>query len=89
VATTEDLFDDPHLNSGGRLLEVELEGGRRTRVPRLPIEIGTHDLGLRRQPPQTGAHTREVLAELGLTEAELDALEARGIIECSRPAGAG
>jgi crotonobetainyl-CoA:carnitine CoA-transferase CaiB-like acyl-CoA transferase len=88
VATTEDLFDDPHLNSGGRLLEVELEGGLRTRVPRLPIEIGTHDLGLRRQPPQTGAHTREVLAELGLTEAELDALEARGIIQCGPPAGA-
>ena len=81
VATTEDLFDDPHLNAGGRLLEVELPGGLRTRLPRLPLELGRHDFGLRRQPPRIGQHTREILRELGLDEARLDALEARGIIE--------
>ena len=80
VATSEDLFDDPHLNAGGRLLEVRLSSGLRTRLPRLPIEVGRHDFGLRRQPPEIGAHTVEILREIGLGGRELADLEARGII---------
>ena len=85
VATTEDLFDDPHLNQGGRLLDVELPGGIRTRLPRLPLEIGAHDLGLRRHPPSIGEHTREILAEAGLSPEEIAALERDGIIACEPP----
>jgi len=89
VATAEDRFDDPHLNANGRLLDVELSGGLHTRLPRLPLELGGHDLGLRRQPPGIGQHTREVLVELGLSEAELSDLEARGIVRAApRPAPA-
>ena len=36
------------------------------KIPRLPIEIGDHDLALRRQAPAIGEHTAEILAELGL-----------------------
>jgi crotonobetainyl-CoA:carnitine CoA-transferase CaiB-like acyl-CoA transferase len=88
VATSEDLFDDPHLNAGGRLLDVELPGGLRTRLPRLPLELGGRAPGLSRQPPQIGQHTREVLAGLGLDDARLADLEARGIIRSSLPAAA-
>ena len=31
-------------------------------------------------PPRLGEHTREVLAELGLTQAEIDALGKRGVV---------
>ncbi len=82
VATVEDLFDDPHLNEGGRLVEVELPGGGTARLPRLPLEIGGHDFGLRRQPPRVGQHTREVLDEAGFAAAEIAALEAQGAIRC-------
>jgi crotonobetainyl-CoA:carnitine CoA-transferase CaiB-like acyl-CoA transferase len=81
VATSEDLFDDPHLNAGGRLLDVDLGGGVHCPLPRLPIEMDGHDLGLRRQPPRVGQHTREILRELGLNEARLNDLEARGVIQ--------
>jgi crotonobetainyl-CoA:carnitine CoA-transferase CaiB-like acyl-CoA transferase len=58
--------------------------GTMTKLPRLPVEIGDHDLGLRRQPPTVGEHTREVLAELGLDDRAIDALEANGIIVAER-----
>ncbi len=84
VAKTEDLFDDPQLNAHGRLLDVELPGGIRTRLPRLPIEVGGHDLGLRRQPPEVGQHTRQILAELGLSEGEIAELEREGVVAAPR-----
>lgn len=80
VAKTEDLFSDPHLNANGRLLDVELPGGIKTRLPRLPIEVGAHDLGLRRQPPDIGEHTREILEEAGLDNSEISALQDKGVI---------
>lgn len=64
IARTEDLFDDPQLNEGGSLLEVTLPDGRATKLPRLPMLIGTHDLGLRNEAPQVGEHTREILQTL-------------------------
>ena len=88
VAPTEDLFDYPHLNAGGRLVEVELPGGIRTRLPKLPIEMGHHDFTLRMQPPALGEHTREVLAGIGLSEMEISHLEAEGVVKCAAPPSA-
>jgi crotonobetainyl-CoA:carnitine CoA-transferase CaiB-like acyl-CoA transferase len=89
VARTRDLFDDPQLNAHGRLVPTRMPDGTMTKLPRLPVEIGTHDLGLRRQPPTVGEHTREVLAELGLDDREIDALEGKRVIVAGgRPAAA-
>ncbi|HEX8165115.1 MAG TPA: CaiB/BaiF CoA-transferase family protein [Beijerinckiaceae bacterium] len=81
VATVDDLFDDPHLNAGA-LVEVNLPGNVRTKLPRVPVEMDGHDLGLRREAPQLGEHTREILAEIGLDETRLADLEARRIVVC-------
>jgi len=80
VAQTKDLFDDPQLNANGRMLETIMSNGVKTRLPRLPVEIGAHDLGMRIQPPTVGQHTRAVLSEAGIGADELDALEAKGVI---------
>jgi crotonobetainyl-CoA:carnitine CoA-transferase CaiB-like acyl-CoA transferase len=80
VAKPADLFDDPQLNAGGRMLDVAFPNGVRAKIPRLPVEIGDHDLALRQQAPAIGQHTAEVLAGLGLKPAEIDALSKRNIV---------
>jgi crotonobetainyl-CoA:carnitine CoA-transferase CaiB-like acyl-CoA transferase len=86
VAKPRDLFDDPQLNAGGRMLDVALAAGTTAKLPPLPIEFGEHTPGLRRQPPLIGEHTAEILGELGLADAEIEALGKRGIIAVgSRP----
>jgi crotonobetainyl-CoA:carnitine CoA-transferase CaiB-like acyl-CoA transferase len=80
VAKPGDLFDDPQLNAGGRMLDVVFAGGVHAKIPRLPVEIGDHDLALRRQAPAIGEHTAEVLAEIGLAQNEIDALRQRAIV---------
>jgi len=80
VARPGDLFEDPQLNANGRMLEVAFSNGVRAKIPRLPVEIGDHDLALRRQAPKIGEHTAEILAELGLAQAEIDALSKRSIV---------
>ena len=81
VAKTDDLFDDPHLNAaGGGLLPVQLPNGDWTKLPRLPIEMAGHNLGLQRQAPQVGEHTREVLLEAGYSAAEIEELAGKGAV---------
>lgn len=74
----EDLFDDPHLNAGGHLLETEFVEGFTAKLPRLPIQ--NMHLPLRRQPPRIGEHTREILLEAGYVPAQIDELLAQGVI---------
>lgn len=85
VARTEDLFDDPQLNAAGRMLDVHLPGGVRTRLPRLPIEIGEHEFALRSQPPAVGEHSREILQDYGFSDSEIGELERARIIIIEKP----
>ncbi|BBK29901.1 crotonobetainyl-CoA:carnitine CoA-transferase CaiB-like acyl-CoA transferase [Stella humosa] len=80
VVTTEDLFDDPQLNANGYLMPVRLPSGATTKLPKLPVEMDSHDLGLRLEAPTLGEHSRAVLAELGYAAEAIADLEARRII---------
>ena len=81
VAKTEDLFDDPQLNAGGRMCETVLPNGETVKLPRIPVEVGEHQFGLRHQPPEIGQHSREILVELGYDEGEVAELESAGAIK--------
>ncbi len=80
IAKPEELLDDPQLNEGGGLLETTLPGGVRTKLPRIPLRIGTYDFGLRNDPPEVGQDGRELLASLGLSDGEIDRLRQDGIV---------
>jgi crotonobetainyl-CoA:carnitine CoA-transferase CaiB-like acyl-CoA transferase len=80
VAKPGDLFEDPQLNAGGRMLEVEFPNGIRAKIPRMPLEMDDHDFALRRQAPRIGEHTAEILAQLGMSPSEVAGLAARGVI---------
>ena len=74
IARPEDLFEDPHLLASGGLLDVTTPEGRRTSLPALPVQMDGKRPGLRRAVPLQGEHTREVLQELGFTDADISAL---------------
>lgn len=80
ITRPEDLFDDPHLNASGGLLDITLPDGAPTRVPGLPIELGGVRPGVRLNVPRIGEHTRGLLRELGYGDDAIDALEASGVI---------
>lgn len=73
VATPSDLFEDPQLNAGIGMMDTALGDGRHAKFPRLPVEMGSHRLGLSRQPPKLGEHNSEIIAELQFTRAAADA----------------
>ena len=84
IAKPEELLDDAHLNESGGLLDVTLPGGDKTRLPALPLEMGSNRPGVRRDLPASGEHTAEVLAEIGYNEEEVSALISRGVASAGR-----
>ena len=80
VSRPEDLFADPHLLASGGLLNVTTPEGRRAGLPALPLQLDGKRPGLRRDVPKQGEHTREVMQELGLTDAEIDTLMDAGVL---------
>jgi crotonobetainyl-CoA:carnitine CoA-transferase CaiB-like acyl-CoA transferase len=80
IARPEELFDDPQLNAGGSLLDVQLADGRWTKLPRIPMVIEGDDFGIRLQAPRVGEHTRELLAQLGYDSAQIESLFAQQVI---------
>ena len=80
LAKPGDLFDDPHLNEGGRMLEVLLPTGARAKLPGLPLDMDGRKPQLRHQPPRKGEHTREVLEESGYAPEEIERLVKDGVV---------
>ena len=80
IAKPEDLWEDPHLQATGGLLDIELPSGAYARLPNLPIEMDGNRFDVRLQPPKVGEHTAAVLAELGFSAAEIDELAARKVV---------
>ncbi len=75
-----DLFEDPQLNAFGRMLPIRMPGGNIAKLPSLPIEIDGATPGLRRQAPEAGEHTDEVLAARGYLPARIEELRRRNVI---------
>ena len=76
ITRPQDLFEDPHLLATGGLAPMVLNNGRSTLVPLMPITLDGERPGLRNNPPQIGEHTDVLLAEVGYSVAQIDALRA-------------
>jgi crotonobetainyl-CoA:carnitine CoA-transferase CaiB-like acyl-CoA transferase len=65
IARPAALFDDPHLNASGGLVPLTLPDGRPIKLPALPLSLDGERLEQRYDLPLAGAHTAEILAEIG------------------------
>ena len=84
ITRPEDLFEDPHLNSGGGLVPFTVTDGefkgQEAKLPALPLEMDGNRFGLYQPVPRAGEHTRDVLAEAGYSDAEIDQMIADGVV---------
>ncbi len=84
IARPEDLFDDPHLNAGGGLVPFTVTDGEfkgeTVSLPALPIEMNGERFGLHQPVPHAGEHTREVLAEVGYSTEDVQAMFDAGVV---------
>ena len=80
VTRPVDLFDDPHLNASGGLMEMRDPRGTTFRAPTLPLELDGKRLPMRHQPPAVGEGARELLAGMGYSAGEIDALARERVI---------
>jgi len=84
IRRPEDLYDDPHLQATGGLAPMVLPDGERAGqtvgTTLLPFTMDGVRPGVRLSPPRVGQHTRETLAALGKSPAEIEALLASGFV---------
>ncbi len=80
INTPEDLFDDPHLNVSGGLLNIDIPEGGSTKLPAMPIEMNDRRFGVHQQVPKVGEHSQEVLKELGFDELEIESFYKKKIL---------
>lgn len=62
------------------VVELDHPVAGRTRALGVPVKLSATPGNVRRPAPTFGQHTREVLAENGFDEAEIEALRAEGAV---------
>lgn len=87
VHRVDETFADPQVQHLALTAEVPVPDGGTAIVLRHPVTLTATPTSIRTGPPAPGTHTREVLAELGYADAEIDALLASGA--AAGPGGAG
>jgi len=81
VYSAAEIARDPHIAARGSIVEVQdEETGRTVRMAASAGRFSGFDAELRSPGPALGAHTDEVLAELGYSADEIDELRAHGAV---------
>ena len=79
INEVEDVVEDPQILHNNMITSVEHPTLGEIKVTGVPIRFYGTPCEVRRHPPLLGEHTRELLAEAGYTEAEIDQLIADGL----------
>jgi len=80
INTVPEVFEDPQVRHREMLVEVPHPVAGTARLVASPMRFRQAPLSHDRAPPLLGQHSREILAELGIGEAEIRQLEADGVI---------
>jgi formyl-CoA transferase len=80
IYTVADIAADPHYRSRGMIERITLADGSALEVPGIVPKLSRTPGTLRCNAPALGADTDAVLRELGLSDEQIAALRARGVI---------
>ena len=80
VQTMEEVTADPQALANDYMVPFDHPDLGRFMVPGYPVHFSGSQAGLRKPAPKLGQHTREVLAEAGYSQDEIDHLAKEGVI---------
>jgi crotonobetainyl-CoA:carnitine CoA-transferase CaiB-like acyl-CoA transferase len=80
---------DPQMAATGVFVELDDPELGRVRTVDTPFQLEGHPKVAPQPAPRLGEHSREILAEIGMAAAEIDALCARGVVAGRAEIGAG
>ena len=85
VQRPDQLLEDPHLRETGQLLPTPMKNGKIGNLPKMPFNSSDYEFGIRMPPPGLGEHTKQVLAEAGYSQSEIDALISGNVVSSGVP----
>lgn len=80
IYTAKDIAEDPHYRARDMLLRQETRDGHVVDVPGIVPKLSATPGSVRSSAPRLGDDTDAVLREIGLTDAQIEALRARRIV---------
>jgi crotonobetainyl-CoA:carnitine CoA-transferase CaiB-like acyl-CoA transferase len=81
IYSVADIVADPHYQARGMLLQAELPGGARVKMPGIVPKLSDTPGEVRWQGPTLGEHTSAVLAELGIAAHEIQRMKDEGVVQ--------
>jgi crotonobetainyl-CoA:carnitine CoA-transferase CaiB-like acyl-CoA transferase len=81
IYSVADIVADPHYQARGMLLQAELPGGARVKMPGIVPKLSDTPGAVRWQGPALGEHTSAVLAELGIAAHDIQRMKDEGVVQ--------
>ena len=80
INTRAEMFDDPQVQAMGAIVEYEHDVAGPIRQPRPSAQFSETPSGPLRSSPQLGAHTKEILSEIGRSAKDIESLQELNVI---------
>jgi len=81
IYSAADIVADPHYRDREMILEAELPGGTRVKMPGIVPKLSATPGRVRWQGPALGAHTESVLSDLGRDAETIERLRREGAVQ--------
>ena len=75
-----EVFADPQVKHLGMAMPLQHRRRGATQIVRTPVNLEALETGVRRDVPDLGEHSSEILAEAGLSPEEIARLRAKGSV---------